>query len=190
MRNKLKNYRQQLKEKGLIKKEVWVRPENVTQLKLYEHRLRKKGQDIMEQNPTSRGSAWTPRTLCEALGMTDESREGIFSLQVDPNSLDPALIVTMQDYEEFPIYLSISGEQILAMVFLCSIHQVEDSETLNENLLRVNSVVPLSSFGIVGNDYVLFGSLSVESKIQSVVTELVTLAENTVEALEIFSNYT
>lgn len=188
MKNKLKRYKQKLKEKGYIKREVWILKENISKLKILELKLRQKGINMNEYDVVAqetRPICWDTKTLVEALAETPEFKDGIFSLEVETNDV---ITVTVTDYEEFPIFLSISGEQILAMSFLWNVSDIINRASLNEELLRANTIVPLSDFAIVGDSYVLFGALSVESQIQEVVTEVITLTENTVDAIESYGD--
>jgi hypothetical protein len=52
-------------------------------------------------------------------------------------------------------------------------------------LLEMNVPLPLSSFGKIGDRYVVFGALAAGSTIEDVVTELEVLSDNTLEAIEV-----
>ncbi|MDE0814820.1 MAG: DUF2170 family protein [Alphaproteobacteria bacterium] len=97
----------------------------------------------------------------------------------------------LQDVDEFPIMLSVGDEQILAIVDLWGIDEVEDGKIseLNAVLLRANLPVPLSSFSIMGDRYVLFGALSINSDVNAVVEEITTLANNVLDALDFCKEY-
>ena len=56
-------------------------------------------------------------------------------------------------------------------------------------MLEMNVPLPLSSFGKVGDHYVVFGALAAGSTIEDVVTELEVLSDNTLEAIEIVGPY-
>ena len=53
----------------------------------------------------------------------------------------------------------------------------------------MNVPLPLTSFGKVGDRYVVFGALAAGSTIEDVVTELEVLSDNTLEAIEIVGPY-
>ena len=56
-------------------------------------------------------------------------------------------------------------------------------------LLEMNVPLPLSSFGKIGDRYVLFGALAAGASIADVVTELESLSDNTLEAVEAVAQF-
>ena len=60
---------------------------------------------------------------------------------------------------------------------------------LLESMLDMNIPIPLSSFSRIGDRYVLFGAVRRDCTLDAVVTELATLAENAVDALEAMQDY-
>jgi uncharacterized protein YjfI (DUF2170 family) len=58
-----------------------------------------------------------------------------------------------------------------------------------EVMLDMNIPMPLSSFSRVQDRYVVFGALSVKSSFEDVVHEVITLGENSVEAIEVMSDF-
>ncbi|MDP5029519.1 MAG: YjfI family protein [Paraglaciecola sp.] len=79
-------------------------------------------------------------------------------------------------------WLAISGEQIIVETLLFAKSEVKDSAALNEEILKTHMLFPLTTVGIsqVGGDeyYTAFGSLSSQSKAESIVIELNTLFQN------------
>ncbi|MFT5677384.1 MAG: hypothetical protein ACI808_003336 [Paraglaciecola sp.] len=79
-------------------------------------------------------------------------------------------------------WLAISGEQILIESLLFSSNEVKDKVALNEEILKTHMIFPLTTVGIsqVAGDeyYTAFGSLSSQSKEESVMIEVETLFQN------------
>lgn len=79
-------------------------------------------------------------------------------------------------------WLAISGEQIIVETLLFAKSEVKDSAALNEEILKTHMLFPLTTVGIsqVGGDeyYTAFGSLSSQSKSESILIELNTLFQN------------
>ena len=59
----------------------------------------------------------------------------------------------------------------------------EQFTLLLEEMLELNIPIPLSSFAKIGDRYVIFGALAVESNIEDICHEIITLSENAVEAI-------
>ena len=87
--------------------------------------------------------------------------------------------------------VSVGQEQITAIVNLWAISEVapEKQAELNELLLRANLAVPLSAFPTMGDHYVIFGALSVNSGVDEVIEEITMLAGNVIDALEFCREY-
>jgi hypothetical protein len=79
-------------------------------------------------------------------------------------------------------WLAISGEQIIVETLLFAKTEVKDCAALNEEILKTHMLFPLTTVGIsqVGGDeyYTAFGSLSSQSKAESIIIELNTLFQN------------
>jgi uncharacterized protein YjfI (DUF2170 family) len=101
------------------------------------------------------------------------------------------LQVTVESVEELPIFVTVTDEQMLCISYLFDKSELKDgvADELNANLLQLNVPMPLSSFAIIDNKYSIFGSLSVNSSFEDIAHELVTLADNAIEALETIEEY-
>jgi uncharacterized protein YjfI (DUF2170 family) len=79
-------------------------------------------------------------------------------------------------------WIAISGEQIIIETLLFAKSEVKSTAVLNEEILKTHMLFPLTTVGIssVGGDdyYTAFGSLSSQSKAQSIIIELNTLFQN------------
>lgn len=125
----------------------------------------------------------------EAKGHADEA--GI-SFEVNPIPGDVDLLqITVEDREELPVYLSASDEQILCICYLFHMDEVntELKADMNHAMLASNIAVPLSSFAIIDERYVIFGALSVNSSLEDILHEIEVLSDNSVEALEAMQDF-
>lgn len=90
-------------------------------------------------------------------------------------------------------WLAISGEQILIESLLFSIDEVKDQAALNEGILKTHMLFPLTTVGIsqVAGDeyYTAFGSLSSQSKSESITIEVQTLFQNVEAFLDAYHEY-
>lgn len=90
-------------------------------------------------------------------------------------------------------WLAISGEQIIVESLLFSVDEVKDKDALNEEILKTHMIFPLTTVGIShvdGKDYyTAFGSLSSQSKEESVVIEITTLFQNVVSFLDAYQEH-
>ena len=104
---------------------------------------------------------------------------------------DDVLQVVIEGNEELPIYVTATEEQILCITYLFDKKELKDDRAneLNETLLKLNVPVPLSAFAIIEDKYAIYGSLCVNSPFEDIAHELVTLADNAIEALEALEEY-
>jgi uncharacterized protein len=184
-----KRSREKKRSQGYVSMHVWVPPwgrkavrDLEAQLCSYSTNSEKKESQLMSKITTD--------DLMVQLSATEEARNGeitIIKLEGDT----PIIQAIIQDVDEFPIMVSVGDEQILAIATLWGSDEVMDGKVneLNALLMRANLSVPLSSFSIMGERYVLFGALSVNSDITEIVEEITSLANNTVEAVEFCKEY-
>jgi uncharacterized protein len=103
----------------------------------------------------------------------------------------PVVQVSIEGRQELPIFLTSSDAQLLCMCYLWADDEVrpERRTELLQALLDLNPSVPLSSFGRVGDRFVLFGSLSRQARTQDIAEEIVVLSDNALDALEALSEF-
>lgn len=113
-----------------------------------------------------------------------------FTLEPMPNN-DDIIQVIVKDQEEFPINITETDGEMICMVKLFDAEEVKTGATqdMHDVMLSANLALPLSSFGKVAGTYMLFGALSASSTTQSIEMEIETLASNTLEALELVTDY-
>ena len=125
------------------------------------------------------------------LHFTDVNLEGYqFECQLIPGEVE-VLQVVIEGFEEIPVYISATDSQIICITYLWSEDEIEPKSkaAMMEVMLDMNIPMPLSSFSRVQDRYVVFGSLSINSRFEDVVHEVVTLGENSVEVLSVMTEF-
>ena len=128
---------------------------------------------------------WTTESLYEALARSEPAGDGAIEVEL-VDGTDPGILITMTEFGDLPLILSVSGSQILVDTLLWPVDEVSDSAAFNEMILKTHKLLPLSTFGIRpgpdGKDYYeMFGSLSAGSVLESVLFEIETLADNAMQ---------
>ncbi len=191
-----REYRKRLREQGLVKKEVWVLPENAKQLAVVEKQLRglKRESELAGGDSMAiENESWTTQSLFEALKGVELFDSGQAKIELI-GGVEQALHIVMADYGDLPVFLTVSGEQIIAESALWSVKDVVDVAAFNEAVLRTHKYFPLSTISLdsLGDDcdfYHMFGALSSTSILSNVVFEIQTLASNVIQATEAFSEF-
>jgi uncharacterized protein len=111
-------------------------------------------------------------------------------LQPIPGAV-PVIQVSIEGREELPIFITSSDSQVLCMCYLWTDAEVrpERRTSLLETLLDLNPSVPLSSFGRIGERYVLSGALSRDARVEDVAKDVAVLSDNALDALDALSDY-
>ena len=197
-----REYRKRLRKQGLVKKEVWVLPENGKLLTGFEKTLRRPqernietgGVNMSEQFAKSvTSNRWTTESLFEALKERPAFNNQSCSIEII-DGLDSTIVISMHRYGDLPVFITAGGEQILAEAVLFALDDIQDTAKFNEYVLRTHKYLPLSTISIEsdpthGDYYYMFGALSSSSSINEVVLEVETLAENTILATEAFNEF-
>lgn len=195
-----REFRRRLREQGLVKKEVWIRPENAKRLTVVEKQLRNPNistwinvGDVMTNNTSETTSLWTTQTLLKALeteplfangGATVELIEGV----------EPSVYIEMKEFGDLPVFLTVVGEQIIVEAVLWPQSAVTDVAAFNDAVLRTHKYFPLSTISLdsMQDDedyYHMFGALSSTSLISNVVFEIEVLATNVIQATEAYGEF-
>ena len=122
----------------------------------------------------------------------DPTALGGSSVQLQPIPGDvPVIQVNIEGRDELPIFVTCSDSQILCMCYLWSDDEVrsERRAELLQTLLDLNPSVPLSSFGRIGERYVLFGALARDGRVDDVAKEIAVLSDNAIDALDALSEF-
>lgn len=103
----------------------------------------------------------------------------------------PVVQVSIEGREELPIFVTCSDSQVLCMCYLWADDEVrpERRSELLETLLDLNPSVPLSSFGRIGDRYVLFGALARDARVEDIAQDITELSDNALDALDALSEF-
>lgn len=128
-----------------------------------------------------------------AVGLNGVTTEAglTFSTEIIAGGDIDVLMVTVRSREEFPIYITVDESQILSIAHLWTENEViPDKRTLLlETLLAMNVSMPLSSFSIVGKQYIIFGATSIRCTVDEMIEEIAVLSDNTLTAIEEMTEY-
>lgn len=123
--------------------------------------------------------------------LADNSETGmVFDCQPISGEVD-VLQISIIDREELPIFVSVTDDQILCITYLWGTEEVKP-ESINEmhvSMLEMNIPMPLSSFSKIGDKYVIFGALSINSTLADIEHELAVLNNNAIEIIDDMSEY-
>ena len=189
-------YRARLREKGYVKREIWIPADYTRFLKDCETALRAGVMPIIPKTVTERKMSedgnWTTETLYKALAQSEPAGEGAIEVELVEGA-DPGILITMTEFGDLPLLMSVSGSQILVETLLWPVGEVDDPAAFNEMILKTHKLLPLSTFGIRpgpdGKDYYeMFGSLSEGSILESILFEIETLADNAMQAAEAYQS--
>ena len=189
-------YRARLREKGYVKREIWIPPDYTKILKDCETALRGGVMPIIPRTVTERkmneNGNWTTESLYQALAQSGPAGEGAIEVELVEGA-DPGILITMAEFGDLPLLMSVSGGQILVDTLLWPVEEVDNAAAFNEMILKTHKLLPLSTFGIRpgpdGKDYYeMFGSLSAGSILESILSEIETLADNALQAAEAYQS--
>ncbi len=113
-----------------------------------------------------------------------------FNAEIVPGEVD-VLVVTIEDREEFPVYITVDESQILCITHVWKEAEIIPAKRteLLETLLMMNLPMPLSAFSKVGHQYIVFGALSTHSSLDEIIEEIDVLSDNTLTAIEELQEY-
>lgn len=195
-----REFRRRLREQGLVKKEVWIRPENAKRLAAVEKQLRNPKVstwinvgDVMTSNMSESTGLWTTQTLLKALEADTLFADGSATVELIEGA-EPSLYVEMKEFGDLPVFLTVAGEQIIVEAVLWPKAAVTDVPAFNDAVLRTHKYFPLSTISLdsMQDDedyYHMFGALSSTSLISNVVFEIEVLATNVIQAAEAYGEF-
>ncbi|MEO7433300.1 MAG: DUF2170 family protein, partial [Dokdonella sp.] len=162
-------FRERMRERGLVPRQVFIRPDHreilaTLELALREAVLPDRYRHLEAYSAMTQ--AWTTIALHEALAEHVEREHLPFELSLQRGS-DPTIAIALPEHGDLIIHLMASGEQLFASTPLCLGSQVADRAAFNDACLRLNPLNPLSNIGLQAFDgedvYVVFGELSTRS---------------------------
>ncbi|MGI0649553.1 YjfI family protein [Pseudomonas aeruginosa] len=189
----MREKRAKLRVLGFVPKEVWVLPENTGLLGMLELKLRHPVEaDGIKMEKVMHAENWNIAKLAEALSTHELVSGGKAGLTVVEGA-DQTIQLSMNELGGLPIFIAVTGEQIIVDTILVEAGEVTDLAAFNAAVLRSRDLLPLSSIGLEtlpsGEDvYSIFGALSSGSSLANVITEIETLVENIQRATEIFQD--
>ena len=123
--------------------------------------------------------------------LADNSDTGLsFDCQPISGEVD-VLQISIIGREELPVFVSVTEDQILCISYLWGAEEVKPEcvNAMHESMLEMNIPMPLSSFSKIGDKYVVFGALSINSSFADVEHELAVLSNNAIEVIDDMSDY-
>ncbi len=123
--------------------------------------------------------------------LADNSETGmVFDCQPISGEVD-VLQITVIGREELPIFVSVTDDQILCITYLWGSDEVKPDSinSMHTSMLEMNIPMPLSSFSKIGDKYVIFGALSIQSTYHDIEHELAVLNNNAIEIIDDMSEY-
>ena len=118
--------------------------------------------------------------------LADNSDTGmVFDCQPISGEVD-VLQISIVGREEIPVFLSVTDDQILCISYLWGSEEVKSDSVaaMHESMLEMNIPMPLSSFSKIGDKYVIFGALSINSTYADIEHELTVLSNNALEVID------
>lgn len=193
-----REFRKRMRDQGLVKKEVWIQPEYAKQLSAVEKKLRlsvgEASTITLTEGDVMAGAdkQWTTESLFEAL-IAEDLFQGLNTVELI-DGVSASLHIVMHDYGDLPVFLTVSGDQIIAEAVLWPLSDVQDIAGFNDAVLRTHKYFPLSTISLEANPgdedyYVMFGALSSSSILPNILLEIEMLASNVLQATEAYSDY-
>lgn len=182
-----KALRERRAELGLVPVQVYIREEYRERLKTIEHALRLKDLPtfVYTMDYGAMSINWTTQSLFQALHDSEYGKSGQISLKL-LESIEPVIQIESHDHGDLLLQMIASGGEVHVSTILCHASQVRDRAAFNEACLRLNTLYPLSSFGLSTVDaddiYTVFGQLSARAPLANVIEEIHTLGHNAVQA--------
>lgn len=149
--------------------------------------------NVTGQHPVLKNIQWTTENLFHTLKKADMFLQDHASIELIQGA-SATMHICMHEYGDLPLFINVSGEQILVEAVLFSVDEVQDKALFNELVLRTHKYFPLSTIsldkiGDEGEYYQMFGSLSSTSSLQDVLIEIELLASNVIQATEAYSEF-
>ena len=131
-------------------------------------------------------------TIADHLNSLADNSDTGMSFDCQPISGDvDVLQISILGREELPVFISVTDDQILCISYLWGTEEVKPASlnAMHESMLEMNIPMPLSSFSKIGDKYVVFGALSINSSFDDIEHELTVLSNNAVEVIDDMSDY-
>jgi uncharacterized protein YjfI (DUF2170 family) len=190
----VRNFRERMRRQGLVKKDVWIRPERAEELAAIEKAMRDPDRplELPALPALEPGAGWSIDAIRHAIGQTSAVREGRIELDLIEGA-EPSLHLRMHEFGDLSIFIAVGGEQIIVEAFLWPVAQVLDPVAFNAHVLRTHKLLPLSMIalqdvgGVAG--YTMLGELDTRSSLANLMFEIETLADNVLNATDAYAAY-
>jgi len=196
-----RQHRQRMRDQGFVKKEVWILPRHAALLTQFERQLRRPvAQDLKLPGFTNGGlnamtqpSLWAIVSLHDALQKEVLFQSGEATAELVQGA-DPSILITLSEYGDLPVYLTLAGEQIIVESLMWPLSDINDVAKFNDEVLRTHKLFPLSTISLDtlpdGNEYyTMFGALSATSLLSNIIFEVETLADNVIKAADAYGTF-
>ena len=200
-----RSYRERMRQQGLVKKDVWIRPEHAPDLAAIEKSMRESsaGWTAPEAVAGLSGEtpAWTTQAIHKALsgpallGSGDNGgHPGADMVSIEwIEGAEPSVCLQMHGYGDLPVFVVAGIEQVVVEAYLWPLSAVADPATFNALVLRTHRLLPLTTISIqviAGEPaYIMSGALDSRSSLASLWFEIETLADNVINATEAYASY-
>ena len=128
------------------------------------------------------------QALARKLGSTGVSGTLLPSDQADGV---PVMRIVIEGQEELPVFVTGSATQVLCICYLWTEAEIkpERRSEMLEAMMDLNIAIPLSNFGRIAGQYVIYGSLAHDADADSIATDVAMVADNALEALNVFTEF-
>jgi len=186
-----REYRRRLRAQGLVKKEIWIRPEQADRARAFEKTLREDPDAVAAGADVERAPWSTGALYAELLG-TAFVRDGHASCELIAGA-EAALLVVMHEYGDLPVFVTVAGDQLVVESVLWRHADVADPAAFDETVLRTHKYFPLSTLCLeprADEDYYLmFGALGSAASLADVAQIIGLLASNVIHATEAYADF-
>lgn len=109
---------------------------------------------------------------------------------VEPDAV-PVMRICIEGQQELPVFVTVTPTQVLCISYLWTEEEIKPERRADmlEAMMDLNISIPLSTFGRIGNQYVIYGSLSHDAEVEEIAKDVAMVADNAVEALDVFTDY-
>ena len=134
----------------------------------------------------------------QLLGIEQALGRKLGSLEVSGNLLQaeeadgvPVMRIVIDGRDELPVFVTGSATQTLCICYLWTEDEIkpERRSEMMEAMMDLNIAIPLSNFGRIAGRYVIYGSLAHDADAESIATDVAMVADNALEALNVFSDF-
>jgi len=182
-----REHRKRLREQGLVKKEIWIRPEHTNKAREFEKALR-----VADLEQVAGRQTWLTQALSSDIESSKLVNEGRATVELIEGA-SPTVHIIMHEYGDLPQFLTVAGDQIIVESVLWPVSKVVDIAKFNDVVLRTHKYFPLSTISLAKRAeedyYIMFGALSSYSSLEDILQEIEVLASNVIQATEAYEDY-